>query len=63
MQDYDDGDFWVLEQELHLQWVDSEEGREWANRWLKELGAEEVPPEVYAAYEPVELIRFQGEGA
>ena len=49
MQDYDDGDFWVLEQELHLQWVDSEEGMEWANKWLQDLGAVEVPTEVYAA--------------
>jgi hypothetical protein len=47
--DYDDGDFWSLEQELHYCWVNSVEGREWANKWLQDLGAIEVPSDVYAA--------------
>ena len=64
MQDYyDDNSMWQLETELHLMWVESEEGREWANKWLQDLGAAEVPMEVYQAMEPVELIEFQGEGA
>lgn len=61
MEDYDDNSLWQFETEMHLMWVDSEEGREWANKWLQDLGAVEVPNEVYTGSEPVELIQFQGE--
>ena len=62
MQEYfDDNTLWQLETELHLMWVESEEGREWANKWLQDLAAVEVPSEVFQEMEPVELIEFQGE--
>lgn len=57
---YDDNTMWQLETELHLMWVESEEGREWANKWLQDLAAAEVPTEEFQM-EPVELIEFQGE--
>jgi hypothetical protein len=61
MEEYDDNTLWQLESELHLMWVESDEGREWANKWLQDLAAVEVPTEVYTGSEPVELIEFQGE--
>ena len=61
MEDYfDDNTLWQLEAELHLMWVESDEGREWANKWLQDLAAAEVPTEEFQM-EPVELIEFQGE--
>lgn len=61
MEDYfDDNTLWQLETELHLMWVESDEGREWANKWLQDLAAAEVPTEEFQM-EPVELIEFQGE--
>ena len=61
MEDYfDDNTLWQLESELHLMWVESDEGREWANKWLQDLAAVEVPTEEFQM-EPVELIEFQGE--
>ena len=61
MEDYfDDNTLWQLESELHLMWVESDEGREWANKWLQDLAAAEVPTEEFQM-EPVELIEFQGE--
>lgn len=49
MQDYydDDSALWQFETEMHLIWVESEEGREWANKWLQDLTAAEVPSEYY----------------
>lgn len=61
MEDYDDNTLWQLETELHLMWVESDEGREWANKWLQDLAAVEVPNEVYTGSEPVESFQFQGE--
>ena len=61
MEDYfDDNTLWQLESELHLMWVESDEGREWANKWLQDLAAVEVPTEEFQM-EPVELIEIQGE--
>lgn len=47
MYDDDNSSQWQLESELHLMWVDSEEGIEWANKWLNELTAQELPSEYY----------------
>jgi len=61
MDDFDDDTLWQLETELHLMWVESDEGREWANKWLQDLGAVEVPKEVYTGSEALESFQFQGE--
>lgn len=44
---WDSREAWAYEQQLHLMWVESEEGIDWANKWLKDLGAVEVPSEVF----------------
>lgn len=44
---YDSRDHWAYEQEIYLMWLDSEEGIEWANKWLLELNAQEVPSEYF----------------
>lgn len=43
----DDWLLWAEELALHEQWVCSDEGREWANRWLNDQQAQTIPSELF----------------